>query len=493
MEKDTRTSEARVGSDPGESGLLVGRSVSRREFLKVAGIAGATVGLGAGLGGLLAACGGGTTTTTAAATTSTSAGGATTTAGVTTTAGATTTVVTSAEVGDAVKLGYVVPITGASGAFGAAAQWHAAWFKQNVWKDALLCGDGKKHPIDLSLADMQTDANRAAQVAGDLITNTGVVLLGSSSGISVPPVRDQAEAMGCPCVSYDCPGEIFVQVQPKTGYKWNWATWFVLKDLVTNFGGMWSTFPTNKTVGTFFGNDTTGIAFQKGLEPAFKALGYNIVDPGLFNDGQEDFTQIISLFKSKGCEILDGVPTPPDFSNFWKQAVQQGLRVKVSTMSQAMLFPQGVNALGDLGQGQTVECWFHPSFPYTSTVPGLTAQQVADLYSQSTNQQWTQPVCYFGQFEIFTDILQRVKDPSSKDSIVEAIKQTNMTTIGGPVNWTVDPEPYSGFHNWCTKPITGGQWVKGTGKYKYDLQIVANVTAPAIKTTAPMIQVVYPS
>jgi len=148
MEKDTRTSEARVGSDPGESGLLVGRSVSRREFLKVAGIAGATVGLGAGLGGLLAACGGGTTTTTTAATTSTSAGGATTTAGVTTTAGATTTVVTSAEVGDAVKLGYVVPITGASGAFGAAAQWHAAWFKQNVWKDALLCGDGKKHPID---------------------------------------------------------------------------------------------------------------------------------------------------------------------------------------------------------------------------------------------------------------------------------------------------------------------------------------------------------
>jgi len=86
---------------------------------------------------------------------------------------------------------------------------------------------------------------------------------------------------------------------------------------------------------------------------------------------------------------------------------------------------------------------------------------VADLYSQSTNQQWTQPVCYFGQFEIFTDILQRVKDPSSKDSIVEAIKQTNMTTIGGPVNWTVDPEPYSGFHNWCTK--TDHRWSVGEG------------------------------
>ncbi len=33
-------------------------SVSRREFLKIAGVAGAAVGAAGGLGGLLAACGG---------------------------------------------------------------------------------------------------------------------------------------------------------------------------------------------------------------------------------------------------------------------------------------------------------------------------------------------------------------------------------------------------------------------------------------------------
>ncbi len=33
------------------------KEVSRREFLKIAGIAGATIGVGAGLGGVLAACG----------------------------------------------------------------------------------------------------------------------------------------------------------------------------------------------------------------------------------------------------------------------------------------------------------------------------------------------------------------------------------------------------------------------------------------------------
>ena len=61
-------------------------AVSRRQFLKLAGVAGATVAVAGGLGGALAACGSGTTTTTAAAATTTTAGGATTTAG-----GATTT------------------------------------------------------------------------------------------------------------------------------------------------------------------------------------------------------------------------------------------------------------------------------------------------------------------------------------------------------------------------------------------------------------------
>jgi len=62
---------------------------TRREFLKIAGIAGATVGLGAGLGGIVAACGGAATTTTTGGATTT-AGGATTTtaAGATTTTGA---------------------------------------------------------------------------------------------------------------------------------------------------------------------------------------------------------------------------------------------------------------------------------------------------------------------------------------------------------------------------------------------------------------------
>ena len=60
-----------------EQGLLHGKPLSRREFLRFAGLAGAVMGVGGGLSGLLAACGGGSTPTTAAATTTAPASSAT--------------------------------------------------------------------------------------------------------------------------------------------------------------------------------------------------------------------------------------------------------------------------------------------------------------------------------------------------------------------------------------------------------------------------------
>lgn len=459
------------------------RTVSRREFLKIAGVAGATVGVGAGLGGLLAACGGSDeTTTTTAGTGTTAAPGETTTS-----------VSAGVEEGDEVKAGYVIPITGNMAAFGVAASWHIDYFNKNVWKDGMVMGDGKKHKFTVIVKDMQSDSNRAAQVAQDLILNDGVMLVGASaSAANVVPVRDVAENFECPCITYDCPGDAWNAGQPDGGFKWSWHTWFIFKDMAANFIAMWDMIPTNKVVGGLYPNDADGLAFAGGLPPAFQAQGYTYVDPGRFENGTEDYTAIISQFRKDGVEIVNGVPTPPDFANFWKQAVQQGFRPKMSTQAKAMLFPDGVNALGELGDGQTVECWFHPKFPYTSSLLGVTPQQICDQWEEETGSQWTQPVCFFGQFEVWTDILQRCTAPLDKNAIIEATKGTKITTIGGPVDWTANPDPYSGFFNFSTKPITGGQWVKGTGKHLYDMEIVASVSQPEIETTAAIKEVQYP-
>ncbi len=162
-----------------------GRTVSRREFLKIAGLAGATVAAGAGLGGVLAACGGTEETTTT--------GGATTTAGVTTTAGATTTtaaastttVSAGAEAGRAIKIGALSPMTGALASFGGPDKWIVSVVQKAV-KDGVVCGDGKNHPIEIMNMDTQSNPDRVAQVTGDLIFNSKVDMV---AGVLQPGYR----------------------------------------------------------------------------------------------------------------------------------------------------------------------------------------------------------------------------------------------------------------------------------------------------------------
>jgi hypothetical protein len=139
-------------------------SVSRRDFLKLAGVAGVTVGAAGGLGGLLAACGTkeeSSTTTTAGTTTTAAGGGATTT---TAAAGGetTTSVSASAEEGREVKIGFVSPLTGNISNFGVPDKYCVSRAEEAL-KDGLICGDGKKHKVTIVLKDSQSDTNRAAR------------------------------------------------------------------------------------------------------------------------------------------------------------------------------------------------------------------------------------------------------------------------------------------------------------------------------------------
>ena len=103
-------------------GLFEGRRISRREFLKLAGVTGAAIGVGASLGGALAACGGATTTTSAAATTTTAGAATAASAAAATTstaaaATATTAASAAAQTGRELKIGFVTPLTGSLASF----------------------------------------------------------------------------------------------------------------------------------------------------------------------------------------------------------------------------------------------------------------------------------------------------------------------------------------------------------------------------------------
>lgn len=472
-----------------EKGLIDGKQVSRREFLKIAGVAGASVGLAGGLGGLVAACGEDEPATTTAGPTTTAAGGTDTTGA----PGESTTTVSATDLGREIKIGFVTPLTGGIASFGVPDQYCADRAKEAIG-EGLILGDGKMHPISILVRDSQSDTSRAAAVAGDLVNNDKVdLLVTASTPDTVVPVADQAEALQTPCISNDCPWQAYVATRAggdlSATFQWTYHTFWGLEDVQANFIAMWDQIATNKKIGAMFSNDADGQAWQAGWEGAWPTTGYSPVIPSAFQLNTEDFTTQLTEFKREGCELGMGVFIPPDFTNFWKQAIQQGWRPKVASFGKALLFPESIEALGDIGAGLTTEVWWTPYHPFKSSLTGETCQEFADEYSRRGNgRQWTQPLLHFIVFELAVDALQRATNPEDKTSIVEAIKTTKLETIGGLIDFTapVDPPgppwqvgPRHVHENVYKTPQVGGQWRKGTN-YPYELTIVTDAGAPGV-------------
>jgi branched-chain amino acid transport system substrate-binding protein len=469
--------------DQSENGSLLSRNnVSRREFLKIAGITGAAVGAGGGLGGLLAACGGeAETTTTAAQATTTTAAQATTTS-----------VSAGAEAGREIKVGFVDALTGNLAGFGIPGQWCVTRWNEAV-KDGVVCGDGKNHPIKISVQDSQSDTNRASQVAGDLILNGKVdFMMAAASPDTVNPVADQAEANGCPCLTTDAPMEPYYFSRQKdpanpVPFKWTYHLFWGFDEIGAVFYDTWKALTTNKKVGIMFPNDVDGNAYRQYFTPAaVTAQGFTMVDGGAFQPMTEDFTSAISLFKKEACEICSCVFLPPEMANFWNEALQQNYHPVVFQAIKGSLFPTAMEAMGKSGDGVSGTNWFHPTFPYKSSLTGETCQELCDDFEKRVNQEWTQPIMHYCVFEWVVDVLKRTTNVDDKEEIMKRVTETKNTFVCGPVDFTVPVAagPTSKRHvpNVYVTPMWGGQWrLDPGGKWMYKLVVVLNSAAPDLK------------
>lgn len=469
-----------------------GNILSRRSFLKLAGAAGGGMVLAAGLGPIVAACGGEaeTTTTGAASTSSTDAASTSTVP----TSGESTTTSAGAEQGRAIKVGVVAPLTGIYAAFASTLNWSMDCWKQAL-AEGVLAGDGKIHPIELVVADTQSDSNRAAQVTGDLIASKVDVIFSSGSPENVNPSADQCEALGCPSISTFVPWQAFFFARQKSPaspqpFKWTYTFTGGLESIVGTYLDMWSQLPTNKVVGCLWPNNNDGASWSdkmNGAPPVFEKAGYSLVVPSLYPPGSEDFTSQIADFKKAGCEICTAAVPAPDFTNFWNQAAQQGFRPKVMTVALALLFPEAARAVGDNVVGCTSELVWSPTYPYKSSLTGQTCQELAADYESKTGAQWSPAIGQYVAMEWFVAALKNTTNVDDPEAVVKAISSTKAETMWGLIDFT-QPVP-SAVHpvpNVCAGPVLGGQWVKGTGKWPYEIVPVSNAFAAGAPVTAKL-------
>ena len=191
--------------------------------------------------------------------------------------------------------------------------------------------------------------------------------------------------------------------------------------------------------------------------------------PGYYHPRTSDYSAQISAFKDAGADIVGGITYPDDFKTFVNQCAQQGFKPKAMTVAAALLFPSGIEALGDLGDGMSAEVWWTPAFPFNSTLTGETSLDIATAWEAETGRQWKQPLGYsHAIWQVALDILKRSTNPLGRTANRDSMKAINLQTLIGPVNFSNGPHP-----NISTTPILGGQWVKGA-KWKYDLKIVDN-------------------
>jgi branched-chain amino acid transport system substrate-binding protein len=392
-----------------------------------------------------------------------------------------------------IKIGQITPETGPIAAFGEPSQWVAD--EVTKFLGGTLDVAGEKHPIEILNRDSQSNPNRAADVAADLINKDKVdIMIASSTGDTTNPVADQCELNGVPCITSDDPWQSWFfgrKGDPKKGFEWTYHFFWGFDMVANMFAEMWLTLPTNKIAGVMLTNDPDGIAAsnpEHGLPATIKSHGFDVHYLGLYPPLTDDFSAQISQLKAINADIACGIFNPPQFAIFWTQCAQQGFRPKIVTPPKALLFPTSVEALGDRGAGMSTEVWWSHHHPFKSSLTGQTAQEFCDAYEKARGKQWTQPLGFkHANLEVAIDVLKRAKTLDA-DSIRDAIAQTDYQSIVGPITWKGGPT--NPVPNVCTTPIVGGQWAKGT-KWKYDLNIVFNKTAPNIPLDKPFSAIAY--
>jgi branched-chain amino acid transport system substrate-binding protein len=297
-----------------------------------------------------------------------------------------------------------------------------------------------------------------------MISNEKVdILISSGTPDSVNPTADQAEALGCPMVCTNNPMEAFIfgrGLQADTVQTYPYGLLFgVDQELITQ-PQAFDKVQTNKKMGILLANEVDGNTWAS-----------VIVD---------------------GCEILTGTHYPNDFTNFWKQSLQQGYNPKLVFIGGKCFsdfsFP---NAMGSTSVGFMANWLLHKTFTFTDSLTGKTVADLCDQYEADTGGQWSENVGVQTARSWAVDVLKRATNVDDKQTIVDAIKTTKLESIYGPIDFTetVGSSGRHPFPNVYKAVTTCIQCVKGADakptpntKFSFDCNVVGSCFLPDLKT-----------
>lgn len=343
--------------------------------------------------------------------------------------------------------------------------------------------NGRQHPIEVVVKDQQSNPNRAAEVAQELILNDQVDIVAAfSSPETVNPVSDQCELNGVPCIGSVCPLEPWFMGRsgdPNVGFEWTYNFSFSGDDYGKSIVAFWEKLPIEKVAGALWPNDADGHILGDIWTQLFQSKGYTVIDPGRFDLPVSNYAAQISALRAGGAQALSSLAPGPEFVLFWSQCQQQGFLPKAVVASKSCEFADVQYALGDRAAGIANPILWTQFHPFRSGLTGQTARELADAYAAETGRQWEQTLGHVhAQFELMLDVLKRTEDIDKPESIRDALAQSHYESIAGTLDFRTGPLP-----NTSKTDLTFVQWFKGK-RFPYEREIVDNSFAPEIEVTA---------
>ena len=205
-----------------------------------------------------------------------------------------------------IKVGFVTPSSGPLAGFAEPDDYVIEGLQ------AALSGvenNGKTYTVEIIKKDSQSNPNRAAEVAAELILNEEAdIITAAGTPDTTNPTADQAELNEVPCVTSDAPWQPYFfgrNGNPAEPFQYTYHFFWGLEDVIANFLNLWGDAGVAKKVAGLFPNDADGNAWghpELGLPTPLAAAGYETIDPGRYQPLNDDFSSYISAFKEAGCQ-----------------------------------------------------------------------------------------------------------------------------------------------------------------------------------------------
>lgn len=379
--------------------------------------------------------------------------------------------------GDVLKIGWVAAISGPGALFGEPVEFVRAQMEK-LFSGGLEIA-GKSYSVEILMRDSQSSINVATQAAIELMTREKVDIIVATEALAAIGGGQMAAVTKTPIVSSILPSDAIVAIRggpegySNKGTPWGFHFCFSTSDIGASYVGMWE--PVRKKL-----NDTVALSFvdqpasrgfadpRYGLPAALGKSNYKIVDGGMFKMETQDFSNQVAAFQQSNAQILSGFMFADHFAGMWRSAAQSKYQPEIATVAGAFLFPGGVEALGDRGDGMSTEIWWSPKLPYSSSLNGQSARDMAAEWESTTGRQWTAVLGYtHAVWEVALAGLKASGNPKDKAAVQAALAKLAMDTVVGKVDFASSKVP-----GLASTPLVAGQWRKvENGKFKYDLVV----------------------